>query len=160
MATDKWSKLVDSDIAAGIFVSLISNGAIAMWSPVILVSPADATRLPRVTTTTTANDPAVMGIAVGGSGKIENGNASDAAGDIVQVQIFGLTKCKVLGAVANIAIGDNLITSTTAGSARLVTAYPAIYSATDVARHVFAKALMPSTVDGDTIPVRLTGLSQ
>ena len=160
MATDFWANLVDGAVSAGTFISLISNGVIAMWSPVIMVSPADATRLPRVTTTTVSNDPLVLGVAVGGSGKIENGQASTVAGDIVQVQIYGVTKLTVDGNVANIAIGDYLITHSTAGQARKVTAYPTTYAAGSIARYVFAKAMFASTVAGDTIVAFLTGGSQ
>lgn len=155
-ATDKWSTLHSGGVAAGVFISLRANGVIPMWSPVILVAPDTGTRLPEVGTTTTANDNRVIGIAVGGNSDFLNtGDACGAAGDICQVQIYGLTKCVVDGGAANIAIGDMLITQSTAGQARQITANAATYDATF--RYTFAKAMFPSTVTGDTIVVFLTG---
>lgn len=156
METDKWSTLHSGAVAAGVFISLRANGVVPMWSPVVVVAPDTNTRLPEVGTTTTANDPTVIGIAVGGNSDfLTTGDAAGAAGDIVQVCIYGLTKCVVDGNVANIAIGDMLITHSTAGQARQITPNAATYDATF--RYGFAKALFPSTVAGDTIVVFLTG---
>ncbi len=161
MATDKYAAVQEGDIAAGIFVSMIADELVKLWSPVIVVTnPSITNGLPRVEPINVTNNPNVLGIAVGGTGKIENGNAAEAAGDTVMVQIFGLAKCVVDGNVANIAIGDNLVTDNTDGVARKVEDLPAIYSASNLARHVFAKALQLSTVDLDTIAVYITGGSQ
>jgi len=155
--TDKWSAVKDGDVEAGIFISLIAGGAIALFAPVTLETPTVATRLPKVKTTATANNKRVIGIAVGGSGKVENGNAADGDGDIVQVQIFGLAKCVVDGGAATIAIGDLLMTTSKAGKAQKVTSNPATYTAATINKYVFAKAMFGSDTDGDTIVVYLTG---
>ncbi len=163
MATDKFPDIREGPIKkagpSGI-MSFTANGVIAMWAPVIVVAPPTATRLPRVATTTTVNDPKVIGIVVGGSGDVAGGNAADAAGDAVDVAVIGggdIVKVVVTGAAANIVIGDILVTSATAGRADLKSALPAIYSITNNERYSLGKALFPSTVDGDTIPVILMG---
>lgn len=161
MATDKYAAVLENDISAGIFISLTADELVNLWSPVILVAePSITNGLPRVEPINVTNNPNIIGIAVGGTGKIEDGVAASGAGKTVVVQIFGLCKCKVDGNVAAIVIGDNLVTDNSDGIARKVEDYPAIYAAANVARHVFAKALQPSTVDGDTIAVYLTGGSQ
>ena len=161
MATDKYDKVDEGDVKAGIFIALTADELIDMWSPLIMVAEAGITNgLPRVEPINSINSAGVIGIAVGGTGPIEDGTAANAAGKVVQVQIFGLAKCTVQGAVSNIVIGDNLVTSATDGAAQKVVDYPAIYAAADVARNVFAKAMQPSTVDQDVIVVVLTGGSQ
>lgn len=164
MATDKFPDVREGPIKkagpSGV-MSFTANGAIAMWAPVIVVTPPTATRLPRVATTTNANDEKVIGIAVGGSGDVAGtGNAADAAGDAVDVAVIGggdIVKVVVTGAAGNIVIGDLLVTSATAGRADLSAALPAIYSNTDNERYTLGKSLFPSTVDGDTIPIILMG---
>lgn len=161
MATDKYDAIDEGGIAAAVYISLIADESVTLWSPVIMVTNTGITNgLPRVEPINTANSPGVIGVAVGGTGPIESGTAASAAGKTVQVQIYGLCKIRVDGNVANISIGDNLITDTTDGVARKVTAYPATYDAADVARHVFAKAMQASTVDLDIIACFLTGGSQ
>lgn len=160
MATDKFPDVRELTIKKGEIITFEANGVIAMWAPVIVVTPAVATRLPRVGTTTSANNEKVIGIAVGGSGDVAGGNAADAAADQVDVAVIGggaIVKVVVTGAATNIAIGDILVTSATAGRADKKAALPAIYSNTDNERYSLCKALFPSTVDGDTIPVIMMG---
>lgn len=163
MATDKFPDVLEGPIKkagpSGI-MSFVANGVIAMWAPVIVVAPPTATRLPRVATTTIANDEKVVGIVVGGSGDVAGGNGADAAGDAVDVAVIGggdIAKVVVTGAATNIVIGDILVTSATAGRADKKAALPAIYSNTNNERYSIGKALFPSTVDGDTIPIILMG---
>ncbi len=159
--TDKYDKVDEGGVQAPIYISLTADEKVDLWSPVIMVAETAITNgLPRVEPINTINSPGVVGVAVGGTGKIEDGVAADAAGKVVQVQIFGLCKVTVQGAVANIAIGDNLITSATDGAAQQVTAYPAIYSISNLARYTFAKAMQPSTVDQDVIVCILAGGGQ
>ena len=163
MATDKFPDVKEGSIKkagpSGI-MSFVANGVIAIWAPVIVVAPPTATRLPRVATTTNANDEKVIGVVVGGSGDVAGGNAADAAGDAVDVAVIGggdIVKVVVTGAATNIVIGDLLVTSATAGRADLSAALPAIYSNSNLERYTLGKALFPSTVDGDTIPIILMG---
>jgi hypothetical protein len=162
LATDKFPKLKEGTAKfpeRGI-LSFIANGVIPNFSPVILVAPPAGETLPRVATTTTQNDPAVVGIVVGGSGDVAAGNAADAAGDAVDVVPIGsgaITKCVVDGALTAIAIGDLLVTDATAGQGAEKAVLPGTYAAADNERYTFAKALQPSTVDGDTILVILMG---
>lgn len=161
MATDKYSKVEEGGIQAEISIPMIASESIPMWAPLKLVANASITNgLPKVALTSTLNDTGIIGVSVGGTGPIESGTAANADGKTVQVQIYGLAKVKVDGNASNIAIGDNLITHGADGVAQKVTAYPATYSNTDVARNVFAKALQASTVDGDVIAIFLTGGSQ
>jgi len=159
--TDKYDKIDEGGVAAEIFISLVADEKVDLWSPVIMVINTSITNgLPRAEPISTINNPGVIGVAVGGTGPIEDGTAAAATGDVVQVQIYGLCKCTVQGAVDNIVIGDNIITSATDGAGQKVTDYPAIYAAANVARHVFAKAMQPSTVNQDVIVIFLTGGSQ
>lgn len=161
MATDKYDKVDEGGVAAEVFISLIADESVDLWSPVIMVTNASITNgLPRVEPINVINTAGVIGVAVGGTGPIEDGTAASASGKTVQVQIYGLCKVTVQGAVSNLVIGDNLITSATDGAGQKVTDYPAIYAAANVARHVFAKAMQPSTVDQDVIVCFLTGGSQ
>ena len=164
MATDKFPDVKEGSIkrggASGI-ISFVASGAIAMWAPVIVTAPAVATRLPRVATVAVQNSPLVIGVAVGGTGDVAGtGNAADAAGDVVDVAIIGcgnIVKLVVDGNAAAIVIGDLLVTDATTGQAEKSPVLPAIYSNTNNERYVIAKALFPSTVNGDTIPVILMG---
>lgn len=159
MATDKFTKLKELTLKRpdkGI-LSFKADGAIAMWAPVILVAPPAGESLPRITTTTTTNDPLIIGIAAGGSGDVAGtGNAADAAGDMVDViplNSGAMTKCKVDGAVGgNIVIGESLISDATAGQAE-----PADTVVATANAFVLCKALQPSTVNGDTILVIMVG---
>lgn len=159
MATNKFPDVKEGTIktggASGI-ISFTAGGVIAMFAPVIVVTPPTATRLPRVTTVAVTNSPLVIGIAVGGSGDVAGGNAADAAGDAVDVAIIGsgnIVNVKVDGAVGgNIVIGEALVTDATAGQAE-----PADTVTVNQDTWVLGKALFPSTVNGDTIPVILMG---
>jgi hypothetical protein len=156
LATDKFPKLKEGTAKypeRGI-LSFIANGVIPNFSVVVLVAPPAGETLPRVATTTTPNDPAVVGIVVGGSGDVAAGNAADAAGDAVDVVPIGtgaITKCVVDGAAA-IAIGNGLVTDGVAGQGQVHTAITV-----NNEKSIYAKALQPSTVDGDTILVIMMG---
>jgi hypothetical protein len=126
----------------------IANGAIAQWSPVVLVAPGTGETLPRVGTTTTAEDRAKYGIKVGP-------NKTVAAGDPVQVVKKGRAKLTMNGAITR---GDSLGTSTSAGKAKKLahTAWPGTYAAAtaetiqDENAAVLAKALTSTpAADGD-----------
>lgn len=163
MATDKFTKLKELTLKhpeKGI-LSFIADGLIKMWAPVVLVAPGSGETLPRVATTTTLNDPAIVGIATGGSADVAGtGDAATAAGDVVDVAIIGtgaITKCVVDGAVTAIAVGDLLVTKASAGVAQEKAVLPVTYAAGDNERYTFAKALQISTVNGDTILVILMG---
>lgn len=158
MATDKFPDVKELTIKnpeKGV-ISFVANGVIAMWAPVIVVAPPTATRLPRVSTVAVTNSPLVIGVAAGGSGDVAAGNAADAAGDIVDVAVIGggaIVKCKVDGAVGgNIVIGELLITDATAGQAE-----PADTIVVNNEKFALGKALFPSTVNGDTIPIIMMG---
>jgi len=94
------------DHGAEIFEA-VANGAIAQWSPVVIVAPGTGETLPRVGTTTVLRDDAIAGVKV-------YPNKTVAAGDIVQVVRKGRCKCAVSAAAAR---GDGLSTSATAGQA-------------------------------------------
>jgi len=143
----------------GVLIDCVAGGAIDLWAPVILAAAGTGEDLPRVTTTTTANDPKVFGVAVS---KKDSGKAADAAGEIIKVCIWGRTKVKVDGTV-NIAIGDCLVTTTTAGKAGKGDYTSAdntvgnINAAILALAAVFAVALKASTADGDIIPCFVKG---
>jgi len=93
----------------------------------------------------------------GDSPLLASGNAADAAGDIVEVQVFGITKVRVDAAATNIAVGDGLVTDDTAGRARKAdyttgtgTAAPTGDQADAAIKQlaaIFAKALEAATAD-------------
>jgi len=151
---DKYPALEKGTISnEGIEIDAISNGAIAMWAPVINVAGAITNGLPRVATTTTANDPAAIGVVSsgvtdGGTG----GNAVDAANKACRVVLFGRTKVQVNGASPTIAINDPLTTSTVAGRAIKAANLPSAYDST-ARRNIIGYALAASTADGDYIPM-------
>ena len=160
MATDKFPDVKEGSIkrggASGI-ISFVASSVIPMWAPVIVTAPTVATRLPRVATVAVTNSPLVIGIAVGGTGDVAGtGNAADAAGDVVDVAIIGcgnIVKVKVDGNVGgNIVVGEALVTDATAGQAE-----PADTVTADTDTWVLGKAMLPSTVNGDVIPVLLMG---
>ena len=157
MATDKFPKLKEgtAKFPERGLLSFIANGVIPNFSVVILVAPPAGETLPRVSTTTTPNDPAVVGIVVGGSGNVAAGNAADAAGDAVDVVPIGtgaITKCLVDGAANAIAIASLLVTDNVAGQGASDGGIGAGLDA-----YTYAKALQVSTVDGDTILVIVMG---
>jgi len=122
-----------------IVVDAIAGGAIDLWSPVILAAPGSGEDLARVTATATANSTAVAGVVVGPI--LASGKAADAAGDKVNVCIFGRCKVKVAAALAVAAL---VATSTTSGSAG--TATPAVGA-------VLGKLLAASGATGDIVPM-------
>lgn len=158
MATDKYPKLKEglAKYPERGILSFVANTVIPMWSPVILVAPAAGETLPRVATTTTTNDQAVVGVVVGGQGDVTGtGNAATAAGQVVDVALIGsgaMTKVVVDGNADNIAIGELLITDATAGQAESENSVTA-----GAERHTLGKACQASTVLGDTILVILMG---
>lgn len=159
MATDKFPKLKEgtAKFPERGLLSFIADGVIPNFSVVVLVAPPSGETLPRVATTTTPNDPTVVGIVVGGSGNVAAGNAADAAGDAVDVVPIGtgaITKCLVDGAADAITVGEFLVTDATAGQGQTPTGAAIV---ANEATHVYAKALQPSTVDGDTILVIVMG---
>lgn len=157
MATDKFPKLKEgtAKFPERGLLSFIADGVIPNFSVVILVAPPAGETLPRVSTTTTPNDPAVVGIVVGGSGDVANGNAADAAGDAVEVVPIGtgaITKCLVDGAANAIVVATLLVTDGVAGQGQSDAVAIAGADA-----YTYAKALQGSTVDGDTILVIVMG---
>jgi hypothetical protein len=119
-------------------VDKIAAGAIDLWSPVILVAPGTGEDLARVNTTTTANNVLCYGVVVGPIRA--SGKAADAAGDKVNVCVFGRCKVKVNAALA---VGAMIATTTTAGKAGAAT--PAIGA-------VIGKLEAASGADGDIVP--------
>ena len=157
MATDKFRKLKELNLKfpeKGV-LSFTANGVIPMWAPVIAVLFAGSD-IPRVTTTTSQNDPTCIGIAAGGSGDVAGtGNAADAAGDVVDVipiNSAAITKVVVDGAANAITVGQNLITDATAGQAEAHTPIAATANA-----FIIGKAFQASTVNGDTILIFMGG---
>jgi len=132
-------KIVEGPIdTAAVVEPFIAAGAIDLWSPVIWVAPGTGEDLARVQATTTANSTAVAGIVVGPIRA--SGKAADAAGDKVNVVVFGPCKVKVAAALAVAAL---IATSATAGKAGAAT--PAIGA-------VLGKLLAASGADGDIVP--------
>lgn len=137
-----------------------------IWAPVVL-GAIDATReLPKIATTTSAADKLVYGVTVGKLVDSANGYCNTAAGDLVQVCVFGQCKVKVDGNAENIAIGDALVTHAAAGVAQKAACdAPAADTYTTAAMNttlqylgsIFAKALKASTADGDVIPCFVIG---
>ncbi|MEE8187177.1 MAG: hypothetical protein V3T99_05910 [Nitrososphaerales archaeon] len=140
---------------------LISDEAIDLWAPVIVVAPAvTADNLPDVEPIAVLNTTTVIGIAVGGEqGKETTSLAASAADENVRVVTFGFAKCKVNGNSVNIVIGDGLVTTTTDGRAVKVDYTTAdnveanINTAILATNAIFAKACQASTADGDIIAV-------
>ena len=132
-------KIVEGPIKASAVVEdAVAAGAIDLWSPVILVAKGAGEDLARVQATATANSTAVLGVVVGPIRA--SGKAADAAGDKVNVCVFGPCKVKVAAALAVAAL---IATSATAGKAGAAT--PAIGA-------VLGKLLDASGADGDIVP--------
>lgn len=127
--------------------TFIADGAVELWAPVILATAGTGETNPRVDDVASAGSALVIGVAVGP--KRSSGKAADAAGDRVAVCTKGMCKCKVNGNSVNIALGDILQTSGTAGIA--------IKLGTWAEKKVFARALKATTADGDIIPVFVNG---
>lgn len=131
---------------------------IGLYGPVILVDPADETKLPKVGSTTTGGHSNVIGVCVAkpASGIITAGTS------IVMVVVQGRTKLKV--ATAAVAINDPLETGTAVGVAQVqvdptVDATSVVTLAADVVivanniRKCFAVALSASSNANSIIAV-------
>jgi len=88
-------------------IEATANGAIAQWSPAVIVAPGTGETLPRVGTTTTLSDVDVAGVKSGP-------NETLVAGDICFVVVRGRIKVKVDAVTTR---GQALGTSATAGKA-------------------------------------------
>jgi hypothetical protein len=139
MATDFLPKIVEGPIGTeGVVVSAVAAAAIELWAPVILTAAGTGEDLPRVTNCSGITDK-VYGVAVGPN--LASGKAADAAGDKVNILVYGWGKIKVDGNAANIAIGDYLISHASGVAQKAAaTGFP------------FAIAGHTSTVDLDVIP--------
>lgn len=138
--TERITSIVEGPIGTeGIVVPAVAAGAIPLWSPVILTTAGSGEDLPRVTTVNAITGK-VFGVVVGP--KLASDDAADAAGDKVNVCVFGWCKCKVDGKAVTIAIGDYLISHATGVAQKAAaTGFP------------FAMAGYASTADGDVIPI-------
>jgi len=167
--TESYSNIQEGALTKGAIVEeFVASAAILLWSPVITAAVGTNETMPRVAPNASLGQETVIGVAVGP--KRSSGKAADAAGDSVQVCIWGLAKCRVDGNAANISIGDVLQTGATGanGDAEKVAPYDAPATVNEAnlqaefdlkANKGFAKALKASTVDGDIIPV-IVGLGQ
>jgi len=138
----------------------ISDELVQLWAPVILVAAGTGEDMPRVEPIDTAHTLTVVGVCVGPLRDATNKYAATAAGQVVQVCVFGRCKCKVDGNAANIAIGDALSTHNADGVAQKTSVdVTATVNEANVEAAIknsmsrFAKALKASTADGDIIPV-------
>lgn len=165
MAVDQFPEIKEGLLREneGIVVMMVAAGAIDLWAPVILAAVGTGEKIPRVNTTTTGGHEEVFGVTVGP--KLDSGKAADAAGDKVQVCVFGMCKCKVDHTVA-IAISDSLQTFTTAGQAQKLVPFDVPATVNEVnlqaewdlkAGKAFAKALKASATNGDIISVFVFG---
>lgn len=141
---DKWPQFwCDRNVAE--ITSGKASGAIALGAPVILAAAISSDGELTFSTTTTLGDPATYGVYVGKVGHIA---AAAVDGDKILVCRRGPAKVKVNGATVNIAAGDWLEASTSAGIAVKLTAPGA-----GVIKAVLARAFQASTADGDFILV-------
>lgn len=148
MAVDAIAHIVEGTISPDAVVEEFVSGeaSIPLWMPVIISAAATQTTQASVTTTATANDPLVIGVAVGGANMdAENGYANKEAGDLVLVCVFGPCKMYVDGGTTDIALGDGLATVVTTGYGIKGT-----YAELEA---VFAMALMAADEAGDIIEV-------
>ena len=147
MAVEQYANIIAGPITrAAIVESFMSSSTnLPLWAPVKLAAAGTNETLPRVTTTTSADDK-IIGITCGP--KKSSGFVADVAGDTVQVITFGAAKCKVLGASSTIAIATPLTSTTTAGQAGAIAA---------TNRNGFALSLFAGVTDGDIIPVYVKG---
>jgi len=154
MAVDLFPKLKELTLKhpdKGI-LSFIANGVIKMWSPVVLIVPPAGEKLPRVGTTTTTNDPLVIGIAAGGSGDVANGNAADEAGDVVDViPIHSAAITKVRVNTSTVDIGSYLVTGATATQADFIA------DTTDTRVHVLGKSFQDAQTAADVLLIFMGG---
>lgn len=163
--TESYSHIQEGPITSGAIIeSFVATAAVELNSPVIVAAAGTNEEFPRCTGSSAAGQETVIGVAVGP--KRASGKAADAAGDKVQVCVFGPCKCKVLGNSVNIALGDLLRTSGTAAKADKLVPYDAPATVNEAnlqaefdlkANKGFAKALKASTADDDIIPVFVNG---
>lgn len=113
-----------SDIAEGAgFSNAVTHAFVAnstgikLYGPVILVDPVGEQALPKVDSTTTAGNQAVIGVCVA----LPQDEILVAGESIVQVCVAGITKCKVND--ATVAVGAALVTHTDAGEAAVRAAF-------------------------------------
>jgi len=135
-----------------------------IWAPVTLAAAASGYYLPEVATTTTANLATIIGVTVGPLEDTDNGYCNSTAGDMINVCTHGPAKCKVNGNSVNIADGDALVSTTTAGRAvKASVSLPTTWNKTTVETQlkilsaVFAMAMEASAADGDVVPVFVHG---
>jgi hypothetical protein len=167
MATDYVSHIYEGPIGGeAIVISYRADEAnILIFGPVVTKDPAStAYFLPEVGMTDTAHDAEVEGVAVGPLFDAENGYCNDAAGQMVNVCVFGWCKLKVDGNSDNIGSGDAIATHNADGYGQQADiTFPTTYSKTTVETQVkhlaacFARAGRASTADGDEIPVFVYG---
>ena len=149
--TESMTAIVEGPIGTeGIVVSAVAAGAIDLWTPVVLAAAGSGEDLPRVNVTTTGADPLVHAVVVGP--KLASGKAADAAGDKINILVFGRGKIKVNGNTVNIAIGDALVTDTNGLGVKLDITGSVNAALLQKMLAAFAKALKASTADGDIIP--------
>lgn len=161
MATESIPNVQEGALSEGAIIeSFIADGAVLLWAPVVLKAAGTGENFPRVDDVAGLGDEDVIGVAVGP--KLASGKAADAAGDRVQVCVFGMCKCKVDGNAANIALGDFLQTGATSGDAEKLVPFdsPATFTEAGLQAELdlkmgktLGKALKASTADGDIIPV-------
>lgn len=163
--SESYSHIKSGAITSGsIIEEFKATASIALWAPVVLAAAGTNEEMARVTASSSAGQETVIGVCVGP--KRASGLAADAAGDSVQVVVFGIAKLTVLGNTVNIALGDLLRTSATAAKADKLVPYDAPATVNEAnlqaewdlkANKAFAKALKASTADDDVIPVIING---
>lgn len=114
----------------GIFFGRKTATAIPRGAPVKL----DSTNPEFVVTTTTANDPAIIGVTLEDS----------VAGGTVDVCFYGVAPVRIATA-SGVVVGDLLMSSTTAGSA------VEIGATAGTNYNAFAKVLTAPSADGDLV---------
>lgn len=149
--TESLAAIVEGPIGTeGVIISAKAGGAIALWASCI-VTVAPSTTDPLTVTESSGAAQAVIGIAVGP--KLASGKAADASGDKINLCVFGQCKAKVLGKTVNIAVGDGLVSSGTAGKLDKSDVSGADAAAIAEAINTVVQALKASTADDDIIPV-------
>lgn len=140
-------------------ITMIAGGDLTLWSPVKLAARGTGEDMARVVANAAVTD-VIFGVVVGFD---KPGAITAVAGDKVRVQTMGRCKLKVLATSVNIAVGDRLGPSATAGKAQKVTEpdHAVTYTAADantqeaLSRTAFCVALYESAADNDIIPVQL-----
>lgn len=149
--TESLASIVEGAIGEeAIIIPAKAGGAIALWASVIVTVAPDG-KDPITVTESSGAAQAVIGTAVGP--KLASGKAADASGDKVNICVFGQCKAKVLGKSVNIAVGDGLVSSATAGKLDKADVSGANAAAIAEAINTNVQALKASTADDDIIPV-------